>query len=294
MIMAYRKILVPFSGSDRDAGMLSTTFSVAKKFDAFCQVLFIRPEPYQVLPYLGGGSPGLVIPEVIESMNKAAAHACETIRTAMGQAARDNDVEVIEGAPPAGRATARFDVLDGDAGDIAARSSWLSDLALFVGGSENALGLSRALVEVLLSAGRPVLILPRADYVGSVGRNITVAWDGSAEASNAVKGALPFMKQAESVKALSAQDHLNEKGVKTEVTNVLGEYFDLHGVKHSASIVDPMGKAIGEAILKQATTEGSDLLVMGAYGHSRVREMILGGVTQYILDHATIPVLMAH
>ncbi len=292
--MAYRRILVPFSGSDRDAGMLSTSFSVAKKFDAFCQVLFIRPEPYQVLPYLGGGSPGMVIPEVIDSMNQAAENACVAIRTAMTQAARDNDIEVIESAPPAGRATARFDQIDGDAGDIAARSSWLSDLALFVGGAESSLGLSRALVEVLLSAGRPVLILPRADYAGSVGRNVTLAWDGSAEASNAAKGALPFMKQAESVKVLSAQEHLSEKGVKSDVTNVLAEYLGLHSIKPATSFVDPEGKPIGEAILKQATTEGSDLLVMGAYGHSRVREMILGGVTQYILDHATIPVLMAH
>lgn len=292
--MAYRKILVPFSGSDRNAGMLSTSFSVAKKFNAFCQVLFIRPEPYQALPYLGDGSPGLVMPEVIESMNRAAENACATIRKAMAQAARDNDVEIVENIPPAGRATARFDSQDGDAGDIAARASWLSDLAVFVTGSDTSLGLSRALIEVLLSAGRPVLILPRAEYSGSVGRNVTMAWDGSVEASNAVKGALPFLKQAESVKTLSAQTHISEKGIKSDVAHVLGEYLALHSIAHAESIVDSEGKPIGEAILKQATVEGSDLLVMGAYGHSRVREMILGGVSQYILDHTTIPVLMAH
>lgn len=292
--MAYRKILVPFSGSDQDAGMLSTSFSVAKKFDAFCQVVFIRPEPYQVMPYLGGGSPGVVIPEVIDSMNQAAENACTTIRSAMSQAAQDHGIEIIEGTPPPGRATARFDQIEGDAGDIAARSSWLTDLTVFVSGAEDSLGLSRALVAVLLSAGRPVLILPRVDYAGSVGQHVTMAWDGSVEASNAVKGALPFMKQAESVKMLSVQEHLSEKDVKSDVMDVLGEYLELHAIKHSVNVFDPQGQAIGEALLKQATAEGSDLLVMGAYGHSRVREMLLGGVTQYILDHATIPVLMAH
>ncbi len=293
--MTYRKILVPFSGSDRDAGILSVALDVTKQFDAFCQVVFIRPEPYQALPYLGDGSPGLVVPEVIDSMNQAAQKASDTIRKALAQAARDNDVELIEGKPPVGKASVRYQDIEGEASDVAARASWLSDLAIFVGGrSEAAAGIAQALIAVLLNAQRPVLVLPQSDYAGSVGRKAAIAWDGSAEAASAVRGALPFLKRAHSVKVLSAQENLSQKGAPYEISEVLGEYLDLHTISHSEAFVDPMDKAVGEVLLDQVGIEGCDLLVMGGYGHSRVREMLLGGVTQYILENATIPVLMAH
>ena len=155
---------------------------------------------------------------------------------------------------------------------------------------------------VLLHSGRPVLIVPYAPPLPllappAAARNVLISWNASKEASRAVSAALPLLQRAEHVHVaiFDAQVHAAEHGEQPGAE--LLHYLARHGVDARVHLLDGGGVRrgdIGEALLSQAADLSADLLVMGAYGHSRLRETILGGVTRTILQSMTIPVLMAH
>lgn len=148
---------------------------------------------------------------------------------------------------------------------------------------------------VVLNAGRPVLLIPHAGTFDTLGQRVMIAWDGSVEAARAVTGAIPFLRTAQQVQvvvfnpATGLHAHGEEPGADIAL------YLARHGVnvdvsaQHTGDEIDT-----GNAILSHACDFGADLLVMGAYGHARFREVLLGGVTQTILRAMTVPVLMSH
>lgn len=145
-----------------------------------------------------------------------------------------------------------------------------------------------------LESGRPVLIVPYAGRFGEIGKRVMVAWSGTREGARAVFDALPLLKSADKVTLLCVvgKDADGESGQLpgAEIAASLAR----HGVKVTVrkTIADEIG--VGDEILARLADEGSDLLVMGAYGHSRLREMVFGGVTRHILRHMTVPTLMSH
>lgn len=155
---------------------------------------------------------------------------------------------------------------------------------------------------VLLHSGRPVLIVPYAPPLPllappAAARNVLISWNASKEASRAVSAALPLLQRAGQVHVaiFDAQVHAAEHGEQPGAE--LTHYLARHGVEARLHLLDGGGVRrgdIGETLLSQAADLSADLLVMGAYGHSRLRETILGGVTRTILQSMTIPVLMAH
>jgi nucleotide-binding universal stress UspA family protein len=145
-----------------------------------------------------------------------------------------------------------------------------------------------------LESGRPVLIVPYAGTYGEVGKRIMIAWSGKREGARAVFDALPLLKGAEAVTLLCVVG----KGTDAEPGDLPGAEIAAtlarHGVK--VTVQKSHGEEIGAAdeILSRLADSNSDLLVMGAYGHSRLREMVFGGVTRHILRHMTVPTLMSH
>lgn len=145
-----------------------------------------------------------------------------------------------------------------------------------------------------LESGRPVLVVPYAGSFGEIGKRIMVAWSGKRETARAVFDALPLLKSAETVTLLCVvgKDADGESGQLpgAEIAASLAR----HGVNLTVkkSIADEIG--VADEILARLADDGSDLLVMGAYGHSRLREMVFGGVTRHILRHMTVPTLMSH
>lgn len=158
---------------------------------------------------------------------------------------------------------------------------------------------------VLLHSGKPVLIVPHAlppaqlaqPQHPAAARNVLVSWNGSKEASRAVSAALPLLQRAGQVHVavFDAQLHAAEHGDHPGAD--LLQYLARHGVQAKLLLLDGGATRrgdIGEALLTQVSELSADLLVMGAYGHSRLRETILGGVTRTVLQSMTVPVLMAH
>lgn len=148
--------------------------------------------------------------------------------------------------------------------------------------------------ELALSTGRPVLFVPYAGEFAEIGRRVLVAWDAGREAARAVTDALPFLQRAEHVEVASfdpervGQRHGEEPGAD------IGLYLARHGVKVSVGRQSNAGFEIGGQILSRAADGSVDLIVMGAFGHSRVRELVLGGATRTLLEAMTVPVLMSH
>jgi nucleotide-binding universal stress UspA family protein len=144
---------------------------------------------------------------------------------------------------------------------------------------------------VLLNCGRPVLLVPRTGRFPTIGKRVMVAWNGSVEAAKAVTAALPLLRGAEQVTLTVLGNSADTLGESPGADIAL--YLARHGVNVEV-LRRPEAADPGKAILSLAADFNVDLLVMGAYGHSRFREMMLGGATRTILATATLPVLMAH
>lgn len=146
----------------------------------------------------------------------------------------------------------------------------------------------------LFRSGRPCLVVPRWEAPRSIATSVLIGWRGTAQAARAMHDALPFLLHAQSVRIFHAGDGAEHAGEGPLGLSRLAA----HLRRHSVAVEDPRPAAlrgeIGEALLDQAHTMGADLLVMGGYGHGRLREMILGGATRSILQRADIPILLAH
>ena len=146
---------------------------------------------------------------------------------------------------------------------------------------------------VVMNAGRPVLIVPYAGHFDNLGGNVLIAWDGSAQATRAVTGAIPLLTRAKIAKVVifNADEKPGTHGEQPGADIAL--YLARHNVNvevlQKITVLD-----IGNALLTLVADESADLLVMGGYGHSRFREVLLGGATRTILASMTVPVLMSH
>ncbi len=186
-------------------------------------------------------------------------------------------------------------LVDGVTADAVVRYGHASDLVVVGQGDDSARRDTtvHALAEhVLMEAGRPVLVVPSAGEFDGVPRHIVVAWDGSREAAVALHAALPALRSAR-VTLLSLRHPRDEHDAQRLLIHDMIQFLQRHGVQARAeSEVTEIG--IADALLSRVSDLGADLLVMGAYSHSRFRERILGGVTRQILAQMTVPVLMAH
>lgn len=146
---------------------------------------------------------------------------------------------------------------------------------------------------VVMSSGRPVLVVPYAGKFDAVGRRILVAWDGSTSATRAVMNAIPLLARATAVDVVvfNAEAQGDAHGELPGAD--IGLYLARHGVK--VNVMREKAKIdLGNALLSLAADLASDLIVMGGYGHSRFREILMGGVTRTVLESMTVPVLMSH
>jgi nucleotide-binding universal stress UspA family protein len=125
-------------------------------------------------------------------------------------------------------------------------------------------------------------------------RRAVIAWDGSREAARAAGDAVPLLQLAEDIVVLVVDPQQARSRFSDQPGADLTRYLTRHGIRARLKPVTSGSRGIAEVILGQAGEEGTDLLVMGGYGHSRFREMMLGGVTRHMLEHTTVPVLFAH
>lgn len=144
-----------------------------------------------------------------------------------------------------------------------------------------------------LESGRPVLIIPYAGRYSTVGRRVVIAWKGSRESARAVFDALPLLREAQAVHILEIKER-GDDGTGLAPDTSIAAALGRHGIKPEVRTSIASDVSVGDEILSRAADLDADLLVMGAYGHSRFRELVFGGVTRHIAKHMTLPTIFAH
>ncbi len=288
--MAYRKILVPLVGTGRDATVLKHGFDLAKTFASHVAALFIRPDPAEVIPYLGDGISASGVQEVIDTSRVATAAASAAAQRAFEAAAKAAGLATEAKPRSAGGMGGSFATREGVMDDVVAEEARLSDLVLFDCPAEaQEMGLRAALESALINGRKPVLLVPRS-IASIAGAKVAIGWDGGAAAAHAISAAIPLLKRAESIEILN----LSSGPIDTVQMDRLRDYLALHGLKAIEHGINPGSQGTAVTLIDAAQRADAGLLVMGGYEHSRLREIALGGVTRHILAHATMPVFLAH
>ncbi|MBP2316184.1 universal stress protein [Azospirillum soli] len=290
-----KHILTLASGSASDANLLADAFDLAQPFSAHVDVLHIRRDPRRGLPVHGEGMSLEAIESIAAEAERKAVETAATARRTFEQAAADASAAISDRR--ADGMTARWRELVGEGPYLLAAEARFADLTVLArpAGAPEPLGV---LEGALFESGRPVLLagggMTRLD-------SVAIAWNGSPSAVRAVAGAWDFIARASTVSILVV-----EQGVVNSLTSAitgripsdperLAEHLAWHGVQSSIRKVGREGRSVGEALALAAREQGAGLLVMGGYGHSRLREIVLGGATRYVLSHAVgCPVLLAH
>jgi nucleotide-binding universal stress UspA family protein len=186
---------------------------------------------------------------------------------------------------------------EGDVAEIATLHARYTDVVI-VGQTQPELHAGRPARELperlLLGVGRPILVVPYAGAFETVGERVLVAWNASRAATRAVNDALPILQQASQVTVLAINPRGGVSGDGDVPGADLALHLSRHGVKAEASWIQVDDIEVAAMLLSQACDYQADLIVMGGYGHSRVREIVLGGATREILKSMTLPTLMSH
>ena len=280
--MSVKSLLLYLGDAEGSAKEVEAGVDLAGRFGAHMIGLHIAPEP--VFPsFVMGQLPRGALEAQQKAMEARGAEAAAAFRSACDKAGVSSELRearaFVEDIPAGVGQQARY-------ADLLLLSQHNPDAPRPGGGS--------LLERTVLSSGAPALIVPYIGAPKNYGRRVLLAWDGSREAARAVKDAMPFLEAAEKVTVLCINPKKDAVGHSHEPGADIAHFLARHGVKAEAKHVTSGGVGIGETLLSRMSDEGSDLLVMGAYGHSRLSELILGGVTRTILEHMTVPVLMSH
>lgn len=286
--MSLRTILVPVRGDGKGEGVLDHARCLAQRHAAHLEVLHCRPRPEDLIPF-GIFVPASLRKEIVSSAGTLANEEEDKVRGFFESYCRERDLQVIEEAPwPRDRTSATWREETGKQAKIIGVRGRLADL-IAVAKPDRAQNLGLNTLEAaLLESGKLVMMCP-PHPVESVGGRIALAWNGSAEAARAVTAALPLLKKAESVTILSGEGA--SLAVSAEEAKA---YLAVHDIACSLRLFSAAPNAVGQALLAGAKEASADCLLMGAYGQSRQRELVMGGVTQHIIDHADMPIFFMH
>ena len=287
--MTMRGILVHVDEHQALPSVLTCALLVARRFDSQIDGLHARPGAPRIIPVAPEGA---FIPasEIVEDLERADRDLDRQLRERFDAFMREHGVPAASSVLPGTEVAAawRDEAVTGyEALGSLGRAYDLICVARPLPGA--AVPSMSALEAALFESGRPILIAPPAppDKLGEV---VVVAWNGSTETARTIAMAMPFLAGAEAVVVLSVEDGMVPGPSGGEVAQGLVR----NGIAARTHQVKSGERAVGAAILEECKTLGADLLLKGAYTHSRLRQMIFGGATSHILGAAELPVIMAH
>ncbi len=287
--MAIKTILVPIRGDGKGEAVLDCAYALSSRFGAHIEAVHARAKPEEYLPYGTLISAGMKA-TILESAKENAADEEARFRALFNDYCASKNLLVLEKPPsPGNQVTASWREVTGKQATVVALRGRLADMiAVPKPDQETRLGVN-TLQSALLETGKLVLMAP-AKPAASVGSHIAIAWNASAESARAITLAMPLLNAADKVTILSA-----ETGDALPLSaNDLADHLRWHNIEPDVRTFNSTGHDIGAPLLAQVKEAGADLLVMGAFGHNRHREMVFGGVTQYVIEHADMPVLLTH
>ena len=292
--MAFRHILVPVFGYEADRTALDAALVLAKKSGAHIAALHIKVDPMESVPLMV--DVGVAATELIEAVErhaetrgKAAAATFESWRAERGI--------TVDKAPSLRTGiTTAYHTEEGAEDELIIKFGRLTDLVVIGRPTGEEAGdqvLSR-MEDALFGAGQPVLLVP-----GGLGQSVLeklvtgpalISWNGSIEATRAISASLDLLRGMSHVRVLSVKEGKKDRHPAADLVH----YLAWEGVAASVTEASQTTGNAGEQILATAKTMQAAFVLMGGYSHGRLRQLMLGGVTSHMMDHADLPVLMAH
>ena len=276
-----KDIALHLSPRAKDGASIDYAISVASAFEAHLAGIAFALDPF-IPPTMGIGD--AVPADWIDEQREEAQAAARALIARFEGAARRNGISAE---------SRRLDASLAGAAEMFGRIARRFDLSIVRQAEPGKAPLEELVIEAaLFDAGRPVLVVPYIQKAPLTLERVLVCWDGGRSVARAVGDAMPFLHRAKAVEVVIVQ---GDAGKSDELPGAdIGEHLARHGLAVDVKrIVATEGKVM-DTILSHAADVGADFLVMGGYGHSRLREFILGGVTRGILDTMTAPVLMSH
>ena len=289
--MTIRVLLTPLFDSPEDRRALDTAFVLANRFQGHVDALLVQPDPMDTIPLVGEGVSADTIKQLMESAEAAIEQQRQAIEAMYAKTCTEADIAMVEsGAMSSGQPSVAWREATGQCEDVVPKKALFSDLVVFAGArSEMAPALRPTFEAVLLKARRPIL-LASTEPQAHIGHSVAIAWNGTPEARSALAAAMPFLSEAEAVHLLTAASARTDATTLEEASN----YLAWQGIGSDTHVLEDSDEPVGAALMRKAVAIGADLLVMGGYGHARLRERILGGVTHHIVNQPELPILLAH
>lgn len=283
--MALKDILVYLDGARGHEARLGIAADLARRQQAHLAGLFVaNPVSYSSVS-LGGADVAQI--EVIQQI-EAQQREAQSARAA-------SFADAFKSAADRAGVTSEWRVVEDLAAEAVTLHARYADLAILGQTDPDYRPYSVDVPEaVLMGSGRPVLVVPYIGGAAGPARQVLVAWNATREAARALNDAMPLLAEAEQVTVLSINPERGILGDGDVPAADIALHLARHGVKAEAAYTVSEDIGIGDTILSRAADLGSDLIVAGGYGHSRMREVILGGATRSLLQHMTVPVLLSH
>jgi nucleotide-binding universal stress UspA family protein len=281
--MSWKDLLVMLDPAADTPGRMALGAALAERFAAHLIALY--PVPSAELLHQAAYPDLAMLEPVYREWRERALQQAEETREAFERAAR------MRGLSCEWRAAA-----EGPEADPAVHARY-ADLAILGqrDPDNQAMEMYRPSPErVTLASGRPILVVPYAGHFPTVGERVLIAWNAGREAARAIADAMPLLVTAGEVHVLVVDAQPGPDGHGEVPGADIALHLARHGVEATVERTHSAGVPIGELLLSRAADLAADLLVMGAYGHSRARELMLGGATRTVLGSMTIPVLMSH
>lgn len=277
--MALKDLLVHVDNSRQSRARLDAAIALAEQSEAHLVGVYVIMHPH--IPGFVRSQIGEDILRQQSEMTRAMTEAAETnFNEQISRAGISGEWRCVEGLP--------------DALALHARYCDLAVLGQRDPETEDASSAAEMPDRLILSLGRPVLIIPKVGEYPVIGERAMVAWDSSRLSTRAINDALPLLKKAKHVSVIAINPHGGKEGHGAVPSADICLHLARHGVNAEAQHVFADDVNVGDMLLSRAADQSIDLLVMGAYGHARWRELVLGGATRHILQHMTMPVLMSH
>jgi nucleotide-binding universal stress UspA family protein len=274
--MSYKTVLASLNDIEMHRQIAESAARLAGEFDAHLTGLF-------VIPSVEVYSTGMDVPIVMDVRHDYFETSSESVQKAFEELEGRRDFRLINASNP-------------DIAAYVAHHGRAADLILLAqrDGSDRSMLEPDFVERVLLESGRPVVVLPRSGNVKIIPEVAVIGWNGRREAARAVFDSIPLLKRASEVFIVwvdPTKEHPSPGPLAgIEITEVLAR----HGIK---AVIEPMatgGRDAGEALIEKVADSGADLLVMGAYGHARFTELILGGATRTVLEKMKCPIFFSH
>lgn len=288
--MKIAAVLALASGNKDGEQTLKMAADLAQSCDAGLDILHVKLDPRLSVPLVGEGMAAGMVEEIMERNERdakdraeAARRQAEAVASAHGQS-----LESGEGKRAKGFSIAYLEVVGSEPEELRKVAPYHDLIVLDRPDLENDAYSTISVEGALMETGRALLLSPPGGIENPL-RHIAIGWDGSKTATHAVAAALPLLAKAEKITVMT----IEERG-KTGDAERLTAYLARHGIAATALHIPAEGIEAGYALLENAATNGAHCLVMGGYGHSRLREFIFGGATENVLRSAGIAVLMAH